>query len=274
MIGLQVMADQIRAQQCANAERSHTAWVYPQSKDEPKLVAALSRSAENPNTFRPWLIHHQLGQVANVWMGVLLFRMRRKAEALDRFDEVLSEPVVPCSEGFFERYPLPVPFNVSGVDVTIPLSRSVAAIYAAVMYQMNCDFVQAKQAVAQAEPSDLVAALKTMYAFNLEEYNEVLQITHSTPNPAETSFEALALIFRGSAIREIGKPAESLEVISGAAQAAAGLPDIINRLNFEVGRSYAAMGCITAARNRYNTVRWCNADFPELDEAMAALTAM
>jgi hypothetical protein len=50
MIGLQMIADQIRAQQCANAERSHTAWVYPQSKDEPKLLVALSESAENPNT--------------------------------------------------------------------------------------------------------------------------------------------------------------------------------------------------------------------------------
>jgi hypothetical protein len=161
----------------------------------------------------------------------------------------------PRAQGFFERYPLPVPFNVSDVGVTIPLSRSVAAIYAAVMYQMNCDSVQAMQAVAQAEPSDLVTALKSMYAFNLDEYNEVLQITQLTPNPAETPFDALALIFRGSAIREMGKPAEFLEVISGATQAAAGLPDIINRLNFEIGRSLLYRPRGASLRPGTNTTR-------------------
>lgn len=136
---------------------------------------------------------------------------------------------------------------------------------------MNGDSDQAMQVVAQAEPSDLVTALKSMYAFNLEQYDEVLRITQWTPNPAETPFDALALIFRRCAIRQMDKPAESLKVIRGAARAVDGLLDIFIRLNFEIGRSYAALGKVTAARNKYITVRWLNFDFPEIDEAMAAL---
>lgn len=116
-----MIADKMRAQQRANAERPPLAWAYPQPVNEPKLVEAVGRSGEDPNALRPWLTHHELHQAADVMMGILLFRMRRKPEALDRFDEVLAEPAVPCSERFFERYPLPVPFNVAGVDVTIPV---------------------------------------------------------------------------------------------------------------------------------------------------------
>lgn len=268
------VADEIRVQEQANAGKPPTAWLYPRSQDEPKLLEAIRLSSEDFNNLRPWLTHRDLGQVANLWMGIQLFRVRRKSQALDRFDEVLAHPAVACCEGFFERYPLPVPFNVEGVGVTIPLSRSVAAIYAAVMYQMNGDPEQAFQAVAQAKPCDLVTALKSMYAFNLEQYDKVLQITLSIPNPTHTPFEALALIHRASAIRALGNPVKSLQVITGAASGAAGRPAIMNRLNFEIGRSYASQGNATAAWHQYAAVRWSYADFPGLDEAMAELSGL
>lgn len=67
-------------------------------------METVSRSGENPNALRPWLAHYELGQAANVWMGMLLFRMRRKPEALDRFDEVLA-PRRSLLTGIFERHP-------------------------------------------------------------------------------------------------------------------------------------------------------------------------
>jgi hypothetical protein len=138
---------------------------------------------------------------------------------------------------------------------------------------MNSDPEQAMQAIAHARQCELVTALQSKYALMLGRYDEVLQITQQTSNPAETPFEALALIHRGSAIRETGNPAESLKVISGATLGAAGKPDVMNRLNFETGRCYAALGHVTAARNTYILLRWSDPNFPELDEAIGALPA-
>ncbi len=270
---LMIAVDTMSVQRHGEEGTLQTGRKYPQSDDEPELVKAICLSRDDPDALRPWRTHQELGQVANVWSGALLFAMRRKPEALDRFDEVLAEGPCPYSQGFFQRHPLPVPFNVAGVSVTIALSRSVAAIYAAVMYQMNCNLEQAMQSVAQAEPSDLATALKSNYAFALGRYDEVMRITQRTACPAETPFDGLALIFRGCAIREMGKPAESLRLFRGAELAASGKPEIMNRLNFEIGRSYAAQGNVAAARNSYVLVRWCYPDFPELDEAMAALAA-
>jgi hypothetical protein len=94
-------------------------------------------------------------------MAVELFAVGRVAESFDRFEEVLAEPPSGWSAGVFERYPLPVPFNVAGVDSAIPMGRDVARIYAAVICQMNGDSEQAMQALELAEPSELVTALKS-----------------------------------------------------------------------------------------------------------------
>ena len=153
------VAEEIRAQERANAEKPSTAWVYPRSEDEPKLVETVRLSSENLND------------------------------------------------------------------------------------------------LAQARPSDLATALKSMYAFNIEQYNQSCRLRnrYRTPPTCRSKLSRWSIEHPPSA-RWVSPPSP-WRVISGAAHAAAGLPDIMNRLNFEIGRSYASLGNATAARNQYTMVR-------------------
>lgn len=241
--------------------------------DEDALVDAVIRAAASLEVLRPWLDHPELGQVAKVLKGAGLVEKGRAAEALDYFDEVLAEPPCAAAEVFFHRYPLPIPFRAAGIDTVIPLSRSVAAIYAAMIYQSREDSAQAMEAIEQADDSDLVTAMKASYAFNLDHFDEVLHITRWTPRPAETGLDAFALILRGCALREEGKYPEALEVINQAVTAAAGTPSVANRLNFEAGRTLAAQGRFVEARQKYVGVHRADPRFPGLEEALAELPA-
>jgi hypothetical protein len=80
------------------------------------------------------------------------------------------------------------------------------------------------------DDSDLVMALKSTDAFNLDRFDDALQITRWVPRPAETSLEAFSLILRGCALREKGQPADELKVLDDAtaAAAAAKVPDVAN----------------------------------------------
>ena len=243
----------------------------PVHPDEDGLVEAMIESAKNLDAIKPWLAHPELGQVAKIWLGAGLVSKGRTAEAFDYFDEVLAEPPSAAAEAFFDRYPLPVPFEAGGINTVVPLSRSVAAVYAAMIHQNHEDSALALDAIEQADDSDLVTALKASYTFNLDRYDDVLHVTRWTPQPSKTTLEAFALILRGCALREMGRPADALTAMSSAASAAAGTPSIAARLNFELGCTLAVQGRLTEARQKFVEVRRVAPRFPGLEEALAKL---
>jgi hypothetical protein len=90
------------------------------------------------------------------------------------------------------------------------------------------------------------------------------------PRPAETPLDAFSLILRGCALREKGQPADALKVLDDAAPAAK-VPEVANRLTFELGRTLAAQGNVAEARRNYIRVHKADPRFPELEEALAEL---
>jgi tetratricopeptide (TPR) repeat protein len=245
--------------------------IPPTHTDEDALVEAIIRAAANPESLRPWLDHPELGQVAKILMGAGLVQNGKPAEAYDYFDGVLTEPPTVAAESFFDRYPLPVPFHAAGIDTVVPLSRSVAAVYAAMICQTRGDSAEAMEAIEQADDSDLVTTMKSTYLFNLDRYDDVLRVTNRTSQPANTALEAFALILRGCALREMGRLTDALAVMNQAGAAALGTPSVDGRLNFEVGRTLAAQGNYAAARRKYVQVRGANPRFPGLEDALAEL---
>jgi tetratricopeptide (TPR) repeat protein len=243
----------------------------PVEPNDAALAKALARAADDVDALQPWLDHPELGQAANVLRGAVLVATGRPTEALDCFEAVLAEPPSATSEAFFTRYPVPVHFQAAGIETAVNLSRTAAATYAATIYQTRADSRSAMDAIEQADDSDLVTALKSTYAFNLERFDDVLQITRWVPMPAATPLDAFALILRGCALREKGQPAAGLDTFAAAAAASAEVPDVTNRLTFEVGRTLAAQGNVVAARRKYIQVHRADPNFPELEEALAAL---
>lgn len=239
--------------------------------DEGALLDATIAAADDVEALHPWLNHPDLGQVAKVLFGAALVTQGRAAEAQGYFEQVLAEPPSATAEAFFNRYPLPMPFEAVGIQTVVPLSRTAAAIYAAMIHQTRGDSERAMEAIEQADDSDLVTALKSTYAFNLDHYDDVLRVTRWVPRPADTPLEAFALILRGSALREKGRPADALKVLAEATGAAAEVPEAANRLTFEIGRTLAAQGDVAEARRKYIQVHRADPHFPELEEALAAL---
>ncbi|HME48296.1 hypothetical protein [Mycobacterium sp.] len=105
------------------------------STDERKFEKAMARPLEDPDVLRPWLTHAELGDAANVCRGCCLLPIGR----IDRLARVLANQPVPASARFFRRHPLPAPFSVEDLDIAIPLTRNMAAIYAAVIRQITKD---------------------------------------------------------------------------------------------------------------------------------------
>jgi tetratricopeptide (TPR) repeat protein len=256
----------------AEAEQDSTAHdLEPIHRDVAAFADAAARALKDVDALNPWLDHSELGQAAKLLRGALLMAADRSAEALGCFEAVLGEPPSATSEEFLGRCPMPVSFQAAGVGTKMHLSRSAAAIYAAMIYQTRGDSEHAMEAIEHAGDSDLATTLKSTYAFNLDRFDDVLRITRWVPRPAETPLEAFGLILRGCALREKGQPADALKVFDDAAAAAAKVPEVANRLTFEVGRTLARQGNDAEARRKYIQVHKADPHFPELEEALAAL---
>lgn len=243
----------------------------PANQIEAGLVNAMVQAVNNLDAVQPWLNDPELGQVAQVWKGAGLFSKGRKAEALDCFDEVLAEPPSPAAEDFFRRYSLPVPFHAAGMDTTVIMGRSMAAIYAAICFQGTGDSENALAAVEQAEDSDLVTTLKSTYTFNLDRYDDTLSVTQQVPRPAQTPLQAFSLTLRGCALREQGQLDEAVATLNQAVAAAGSAPEVFNRLQFEIGRTLVAQGRTEEARRKFLEVKANNPRFPGLDSALSGL---
>ena len=144
------------------------------------------------------------------------------------------------SAGFYERHPVELPLTLFGATTDVTVNRGAAAVLVATVFNQDRHWAWGKEFLEQAEPGQLATALQATFAFNLNKYDDVLHVTRWLSGSSLEPLDALGLILRGCALRELGKPFEARMALDGALRGASNSAELADLHQFEMARTWAA----------------------------------
>ncbi len=261
----------VAASGAGSPQAGHRGASLPKSRDEKKFTKVVAKSAKNPDALREWLTHPELGEAAGLMMGAAYCRWALGV-AGGRFANALSVAPSPASEGFYARHPIEIQLEMAGATAKVGVNRAGASLLLAAIHNQSREFERALAALAEAEESDVRTAMEAMFLYNLERHEDVLHATRWVQSGVNSPFGGLALILRGCALRELGRPFEAQMAMDGAIHGIVSSRPLMDLCDFERAKTYAARpGGTTVARMTLQSLRARNPGYPGLEAALAAL---
>ncbi|GAA3690737.1 DUF4236 domain-containing protein [Gordonia hankookensis] len=257
-----------------DGQRHPASAAMPQSRDEKKFTKAVGKSAKKPEVLGEWLAHPDLGEAANVVMGVAFWAGGHLSEAKTRFAAALAGSASTMSAGFYARHPAGIPLEVLGATALVPVSRSGAALMLASIYNQGGDLEAGLAALGAAEPSEFRTALEAAFLYNLGRYDDVVFATRWLSGASTDPLVALGLILRGCALRGLGKLHDARMALDGAIGGVSRCLPMMDLYDFERAKTYAAdRHGGSVARMQLQALYARNPNYPGLEEALAELPA-
>ena len=223
--------------------------------------------------FCEWSNDPKFGFAAQTLGGLIAFaRQVDPIIARDLLDQSLHSRLDPAVDPFIVKY-ASFGLNVTAVGREYPylLGRDLVAMAVTVLYERAGNHAQAALAADQLTPSPLHRVVQLEHALELENYQRVLAMTDALPNHGE--LDAMALVLRGIALRDVGDSDAALTTFTAAKLTAAQDPEVRYRGLLERARIYAERGQVAKARKDLNTIVAWDSDYPGVREAIALLDA-
>ena len=156
--------------------------------------------------------------------GLIAFaRQVEPVIARDLLDKSLRARVDPALDPFIAKYASFGPeLTVGGRDYPFTLGRDLVAMAVTVLYERAENHAQAALAVDQLTSSPLHRVVQLELALQLDNYQRVLVMTNALNNHGE--LDAMALVLRAVALREVGDTDAALTAFTAARLTAAQAP--------------------------------------------------
>lgn len=218
-------------------------------------------------------IDPKFGFAAQTLGGLIAFaRQVEPVIARDLLDKSLRARVDPALDPFIAKYASFGPeLTVGGRDYPFTLGRDLVAMAVTVLYERAENHAQAALAVDQLTSSPLHRVVQLELALQLDNYQRVLVMTNALNNHGE--LDAMALVLRAVALREVGDTDAALTAFTAARLTAAQAPAVRNRGLLERARLYTEQGQAAKARKDLNIIVAWDSDYPGVREALAVLDA-
>jgi len=174
--------------------------------------------------FYKWSIDPKFGFAAQTLGGLIAFaRQVEPVIARDLLDKSLRARVDPALDPFIAKYASFGPeLTVGGRDYPFTLGRDLVAMAVTVLYERAENHAQAALAVDQLTSSPLHRVVQLELALQLDNYQRVLVMTNALNNHGE--LDAMALVLRAVALREVGDTDAALTAFTAARLTAAQAP--------------------------------------------------
>lgn len=158
---------------------------------------------------------------------------------------------------------------VSGIHITIPLSRDAIGLAAAEAHQNAGDFQSAIATVERTQPTTVTAlSLADLYAED-RRWEEVVALTDGLGNSDDAT--ALLLTLRGEALRELGMPTAARECLREALKSRKRSNAILHRALAERASAYVAEGRRAMALKDLERILAEDSTYPGVREALNEL---
>ncbi|WP_299039981.1 DUF4236 domain-containing protein [uncultured Pseudokineococcus sp.] len=178
----------------------------------------------------------------------------------------------PASDPFVTKYLPGVTATLEvadGVSAQLPLDRDTVGLLLAELHQRAGDQRAAIAVVEGLTPSTVAAvSLAELYA-ELEEWQQVIDLTESLTNVDEAA--TFLLVQRGVALREQGFPTAAREAFKEALRVRSRPAELRHRAWLERGATYLAEGKNSLARKDLERVLAENSAYPGLQETLTKL---